>query len=98
MKKPNNNNNGNNSKDEIIITSYSVDRVNATKSGTVFADITINGVTIYGVRVVEGKNGDFLSFPENKDNNGRYWHIAYCRLSDKDQNDILAEIERQLNA
>lgn len=99
MRKPDNNsNNSNNSKnkEEIVISSYSVNRVNETKSGTVFADITINGVTIYGMRVVEGKNGDFLSFPQNKDKNGKYWNVAYCRLSEKDQNDILAEIQRQL--
>lgn len=98
MKKPNNNNNNNKGKEEIVITSYSVDRVNSSSSGTIFADITINGVTIYGIRVVEGDNGDFLAFPQNKDKNGKYWHIVYCRLSEKDQNDILAEIERQLNS
>ena len=29
---------------------------------TVFFDVTINGVSIYGCRFVEGKNGDFVSF------------------------------------
>lgn len=97
MKKPENNNNRNNV-EELKIDSYEVKRaITIGKNSNVIADVCINGITIYGMRVVEGKNGDFLSFPQQKGKDGNYYNICYARFSDKDQTDILAAIECKLN-
>lgn len=43
-----------------------------------FASITIdNAVCITGIRIVEGKNGLFISMPQSKDNDGEYHDIVF---------------------
>ena len=49
---------------------------------TVFFDVDINGVMIYGCRYVEGKNGDFVSFPSYKGSDGKYYSHAYIKLDE----------------
>ncbi len=48
----------------------------------VFCDLEINGVKIYGCRYVEGKNGDFISFPSYKAKDGKYYSHAYADLDE----------------
>lgn len=43
-----------------------------------FASITIdNAVCITGIRIVEGKNGLFMSMPQSKDNDGEYHDVVF---------------------
>lgn len=46
-------------------------------------------VTIYGIRVVEGKNGKFLAMPARKGSNGNYYSHAY--IVDKDVYNAILE-------
>lgn len=62
----------------------------------VFFDVEINGVTIYGCKVVEGKNGDFISFPSHKGKDGKYYNHAYIKLSDEQSKDIISQVENML--
>lgn len=50
--------------------------------------LIVNGVSIYGCRIVEGKNGDFVSFPSRKGNDGKYYSHAYIKLSASDVENI----------
>ena len=81
---------------EIDVLSFEVSRVNQYKD-TVYFDLTINGIKIYGCTVVEGKKGDFISFPSKKGKDDKWYSIVYARLSNSDQDIILSEIEKQLN-
>lgn len=83
--------------DTLKIESFSVDRAHMFENGGVVLDITLNGIRIYGVRVVEGQNGDFLAFPQRKGNDGKYYSIVYAKLSDQDTRDIILEAEKKLN-
>lgn len=83
--------------DPIKLDSFSVDNVRMWDDTSVTADIRLNNVYIYGVRVVEGKDGDFLSLPSRKAKDGKYYSICYFPFDDSDQKAILAEIERKLN-
>lgn len=48
-------------------------------------------VTIYGIRVVEGKKGKFLAMPSRKGSDGNYYSHAY--IADKDvYNNILETV------
>lgn len=76
---------------------FKVANVFEARTGTVFFNLTINAVTIYGCRVVEGKNGDFISFPQKKGNDGKYWNIAYVKLTDEETKAIIAEVEKEVN-
>lgn len=62
----------------------------------VFFDVEINGVTIYGCKVVEGKNGDFISFPSHKGKDGKYYNHAYIKLTDEQSKDIITQVENML--
>lgn len=59
--------------------------------------LILNGVTIYNCHVASGKNGDFISFPQTKGKNDKYYNVAYAPLSDDDTKMILDEIQAQLN-
>lgn len=55
-----------------------------TKKETTFFDMKVNGVSIYGCTLVEGKNGTFVSFPSYKGSNDKYYNHAWVELSDDD--------------
>lgn len=92
MKKPENK-----TRNQMTLRDFSVNHVRQWDTGGISADLTINGVQIYGVRVIEGRNGDFLSYPSRKGSDGKYYNHVYCDLSAEDQGKVLAEIERKLN-
>lgn len=52
-------------------------------------------VTIYGCRVVEGREGDFIGWPSYKDKNGEYWNHVYVNIDPEDVESILAEVQSQ---
>ena len=63
---------------------------------TVFFDMEVNGVTIYGCKVVEGSKGDFISFPSHKGKDGKYYNHAWIKLSDEDTKEIISQVEAAL--
>lgn len=86
----------------IKLDSFKVEEARDTQYG-VFLDLTINGVKIYGCKVIEGKEGkydDFISFPQRKgtgrDGSERYFSIVWCPISPEDTKKIIAEVEKQL--
>ena len=86
----------------VKVTEKSVSGVKAVDSNgavTVYFNLTINGVTIYGCRVGTPQNGgeDFIAFPSRKDANGKFWKYAYVKLSDADTKEIMAEVEKEVN-
>ena len=59
---------------EVVNVEAKVTRANQVGE-TVYFDVVINGVTIYGCKVVEGKNGDFISFPSHKGKDDKYYNL-----------------------
>ena len=78
------------------ITSFEVLRARQLQNGHVTFDVKLNGISIYGCFVVEGKNGDFISFPQRLGSDGKYYSIAWCRLSNEVQKSIIETIEGML--
>lgn len=62
----------------------------------VLFDLTIDDFTIYGCRVVEGKNGDFIGLPSRKGKDGKYWGIVYKRFSQDETSLILDMVSAAL--
>ena len=98
MKKPNTESKAKSKQDKLNIDSFSVNRVHQFDNGGVTFDMTVNGISIYGCRVVETKDGDFIGLPQRKGNDGKYYSIVWARISETDTKDILAEVEKQLNS
>lgn len=82
-------------KDVNVEVNAKVTRANQVED-LVFFDVEINGVTIYGCKVVEGKNGDFISFPSHKGKDGKYYNHVYIKLSDEQSKDIIEQVEKML--
>ena len=64
--------------------------------GTTFLDLEVNGVKIYGCRYIEGKNGDFISFPSYKAKDGKYYNYAYVELDEAMINLIDKQLDKLL--
>lgn len=81
---------------------FNVQNVFAGKYGTKF-NLVLElenraSVTIYGCRVVEGQDGDFIGWPSYKDTSGHYWKHVYVAIGPADVEDILSEVEAQKQA
>ena len=99
MNKPNTESKAKSKKgEELNIDSFSVNRVHQFDNGGVAFDMTVNGISIYGCRVVETKDGDFIGLPQRKGKDGKYYSIVWARFSEADTKDILSEVEKQLNS
>lgn len=83
-------------KSESAVQSVEVVRAKSFDNGGVVFDVTINGVSIYNCRVVEGKNGDFISFPARKGSDGNYYSHAYIKLTEDDTKKIIGLVEKAL--
>ena len=99
MKKPNTESKAKSNKgEELKIDSFSIGRVHQFDNGGVTFDMTLNGISIYGCRVIETKDGDFIGLPQRKGNDGKWYSIVWAKFSEADTKDILAEVEKQLNS
>lgn len=78
-----------------VTVNAKVTRANQVKD-TVFFDMEVNGVTIYGCKVVEGSKGDFISFPSHKGKDGKYYNHAWVKLTDEQSKEIIAQVEEAL--
>ena len=93
-KKTNTNTNTNTEKQTIKITSIDIpERFVREVKGTIFFTMTLNGVTIYNCRVVNGSKGKFIAFPQVKGKDGNYYSQAYAPISAKSQEQIIAKVE-----
>ena len=88
--------------DTLKLTYHEISNVRAipVKDGEdlIFFSLQLNGVTINNCRVATGKNGDFISFPQYKGKDGKYYNYVWVKLSDEDEANILNEIQEIINA
>lgn len=83
-------NNGINDQEKLVV----VKRAKQFDDGKIIIDLIVNDVTIYGCRLIDGKNGMFVSFPRRKGKDDEYYNIAYVALSKTDIDNIVAQIEK----
>lgn len=85
-------------KQESVVTSVNVTRAKAFDNGGVVFDAEINGISIYGLRVVEGSKGDFISFPARQGKDGKYYNHVWVKLTEDDTKEIISQVEKLLEA
>ena len=78
-----------------VVVNAKVTRANQVEN-TVYFDMDVNGVMIYGCKVIEGSKGDFVSFPSHKGKDCKYYNYAYIKLSDEDTAAIVKQVEEML--
>ena len=91
---------GNNTQEKTYtkVESFSVRNSREWGNGNVTSIVTINGVTIYNVRIQQTQDGnhEFLAFPSRKGNDGKYYPYVYIALSDEDTTKIIEAIDNDL--
>lgn len=84
----------------FLADKFTVERVRVIdgKNGdVVFFTLEVRGLYIYNCRVATGKNGDFISWPQAKGSDGKYYNVCYGRLIPEEEKAILAEVQRQID-
>lgn len=87
-------------KDEFItVTSFKIRRAfEYKKTNTLFFDLELNGVTIYGCRVVSVTDkAEFIGFPSEKGKDGKYYDVVYAKISAEDQKKIIDAVYDMLD-
>lgn len=91
--------------DFIKVDSFEVKRaveVSFQGNTSILADVTINGITIYGIKPItykkqDGTESDFLGWPERKGKDGKYYKVCWAPLRDGDQEVIANAIYAKLD-
>ena len=82
----------------ILVSSFSIGRVRETPNSVIFADLTLNSVTVYGVAVRAGRDGEaFLAWPASKGQDGKWYKLAWAPLTQEDQDKIIQTIYDKLD-
>lgn len=103
MKARQTNNTNTTTREELPVTaisSYKILSVRAMSDGTPMANIEINGIRIYGCKVMARKSDGeaFLAWPSAKGRDGKYYNVAYAKLDPEAQETIISEIYKLLDA
>ena len=71
---------------------YRVRRAKEFKDGGIVFDLYVDDVTIYGCRIIQGKKGDFVAFPQRKGGDGKYYSNVYLALTDEESQEIMEKV------
>lgn len=82
----------------IVVSSFAIGRVRDNGQGVPYADVTINGVTVYGCAVRATQAGEaFLAWPTKKGQDNKFYKLAYAPLAQEDQDKIIQAIYDKLD-
>lgn len=66
------------------------------RNGGISFSLRIEGgpllVEIYGCRIINGRDGEFVAFPQRKGKDGRYYKHAYVQLTDDQTDEIVSAV------
>lgn len=74
---------------------FRVDSVRETEYGVYFNLVLFESVIIFGCRIVEGKNGAFISMPSRKSGDRYYSHVG-IKLTEELTQEIIYAVEEKL--
>lgn len=77
----------------LKVDSVKVTRARKWDNGGITFDMELNGISIYGCRIVDSDQMTFISFPSRKGSDGRYYNHVYARLDDATTERICKMVE-----
>lgn len=88
-------------KKELAEINWEIRRAYQFKDKSIVFDLDVYAaedrtVTIYGCRIVNGNNGNFISFPSAKGKDGKYYSHAFIRLTAEEQEEIIEAVTSML--
>lgn len=81
---------------------YTISRVKEVTDTMVSFNINVNGVTIYGMKVIKykskktGEDGMMVAFPTRKGSDDKYYNICTFSMTQEMQDDIINQVLDQL--
>lgn len=84
--------------EEIKVTQLAADNMRVIESfnSRIFFTLILNGVKIYDCSIATAKNGHkFISWPQRKGKDGKYYNTAYARIADDLQKKLIEKIEME---
>ena len=60
--------------------------------------LNVPGATFLNLKVVDGKNGEFIAMPQSKGRNGEYYDLYRVYLSEKDAQRVISVVEAHATA
>lgn len=83
-------------KSEYILND--VKNVKEWSDGGITLTLVVNGITIYGCRIIQTEKGDwFLSFPSRKGSDGKYYKHVWFEVDDAMKELIEAAVNKALS-
>lgn len=76
---------------------FTVTRAHEFEDGSVSFNMeTAEGVRLYGLRIIDGEKGPFISFPARKGADGKYWNHVYIEFTPQEREAIIQQVEEKL--
>lgn len=84
----------------LNVESFELLRAKAVRGGVVFFDAKINGLTVYGMKVVPLKDGsgDFIAWPSYKGQDGEFHNNVFAWLRPETTESILKAVQEKIDA
>ena len=87
---------------KVTKLAYTISRVKEVTDTMVSFNINVNGVTIYGMKVIKykskktGEDGMMVAFPTRKGTDDKYYNICTFSMTQEMQDDIINQVLEQL--
>lgn len=71
-------------------------RVKKFEDGNIVFDLKIGKITIYGCKVIKGKNGEFIGFPNYKGKDAKHYNHVWIELDKDETKAIITQVKIKL--
>ena len=86
----------NNEKTYFDLKGMSVANVRKLSEKVVAFSLLGNGLGLYNLRIVAGKNGNFVASPQEKGKDGKYYAVYALYLSEEDEKKVIKAVLKKL--
>ena len=82
----------------LAIKGMKVDKVRRISEKVIGFSFNGNGLGLYNLKVIAGKEGDFIAAPQEKGKDGKYYNIYAVYFSPEDEAKIIAKVKENCPA
>ena len=82
----------------LTITGMRVDKVRRISEKVIGFSLNGNGLGLYNLKVIEGKEGEFIAAPQEKGKDGKYYNVYAVYFSKDDEAKIIAKVKEKVPA
>ena len=80
----------------LNIKGMKVDKVRRLSDKVICFSLLGNGLGLYNMKVIAGAKGDFVTAPQEKGKDGKYYNVFAVYFSDDDEAKIIAAVKKKL--